>query len=381
MICLLASYVVAAVVLSGCSVHAELMQTPTLQWSLQLEGSRSLGRGNTVQVWRDHIFVTSSDASLHILDKTIGSIKAIFEGPSSPASCQSGVAIVNEEEAATEAPPAAENNNGPNEAQATEAPSMMPSVPSTKKMNPYVVYAVIIPSTDTTSTRSQVVAVNIDNATEQWSVDVPGTIVGTPVVGKSGRFIYVSHREESADVADANTQTESVAGFLSVIAVNETHASAQLTATLSPPDNRVATLGPPALRQLSTEGGSRATASVSGDFVAVAESIGDGLVTEGALYILTPSAEWESLGGLGNASYDWKVVSPDAWRFSAVAAPTFVDDSIFIGGTAAIIAGWTAQSEISSILGGQDSDLAPEWILQLRQNNENDASRKSSIDM
>jgi hypothetical protein len=372
MTCFVVYSIVAAVVLLGDFVEAELLQTPTLQWSLELGGSRTLGRGNTVQVWRDHVFVTAADASLHILDKAVGSTTAVFEGPSSPATCQSGVAIVQEEGTPSEAPPAAENNNGPNNnAQATEAPSATPSVSTITKMKPYLVYAVTIESTDTTPTSSRVVAVNIDNATERWSVSVPGTIVGTPVVGKSGRLIYVSHREVT---------TESEAGFLSVIAVNETHTSAQLTATLAPPDNRIAPLGPPALRQLSTQGGSGATASGNGDFVAVAESLGDGLVSEGALYVLVPSAEWESLGGLGDASYEWKVVSQDVWRFSAVAAPTFVDDSIFIGGTAAIIAGWTDQSDISTILGGQDADLAPEWILQLRQNNENEESRKFCIE-
>jgi hypothetical protein len=374
----------SVLVLFSTSIDAELLGAPSLKWSLELEGGRTLGKGNSVKVWNNYIFVTATDASLHILDKESGTTNAILEGPSATATCQSGVAIVQEEQNEEDVSPVVDdttNNNGPQDA--SESPSVSPTVlATTKTMDPYLVYAVTIPSTNANnSTFSRILAVNIEDATIRWSVKVPGTIVGTPVVGKSGRFIYVSHHTTNTTTIangggqdNADTTQETEAGFLSVIAIDAMHAFAELTATLAPPDNRIVPLGPPALQRLSPQGATQVT---DGDFVAIAENWDNGFAAEGSLYILAPSTDWKDFAGLGNVSYEWRVVSASAWRFSAVTAPIFVDQSVYIGGTAAIIAGWTADADIGDVLSGRNQNIDPQWILQLRQNIDDQSQRKS----
>jgi len=347
--------------------NAELLDSPAVRWTFQLEGSRTLGQGNKVQVWNDYVFVAAQDASLHILDSVLGTTKGIFEGPSIPATCESSVAIV----------------------QVTDEDS------EASRIEPYLVYAVNLqPDNEdtTTVTQSRVIAVNIEDASVRWSVDISGRIVGTPAVGRSGRFLYVSHRNVTNTTTTTTTEdgnnnannenggegSGGEMGYLSVIAIDEMHTKAIVTATLPPPDNRMAILGPPALQQISFVS---ETTSTTEDFIAIAEQPVDGTTTTnngGRLYILVPSADWTSFQGLGDASYEWRIFTEGAWRFPTVAKPTFVDNWLFIGGVESIFAGWTSQSDISTVLSGENVDVDPAWILQLRRNNNAD-ERKSVL--
>lgn len=336
------------------SVQALLLDTPTLQWNIELEGGRTLGKGNVVQVYEDSIFVTAQDGSFHILEKSTGTTRAVLEGPSSAgALCQSGVAIVQ-----------------PGGSAAVGAA--------------YAVYAVIFPETtgDTSvPTSSRILAVNVSDATIIWSVDLAGAIVGNPVVGTSGRFIYVSHNSNIPSTVSNENQNDNGIGFLSVIMVDETSKVAQVAATLSVPDGSNAPLGPPVIQKLSTpvdiatNTTSTTITTTDANFVVVAENWNNGFTRRGAIYLLSPGADWESQEGMGESSYQWTVINDDAWRFSAVAPPIFVDESVYVGGTAAVTAGWTLDSSFSTVLQGQGENVEPSWMIQLEQSDDNRAQR------
>lgn len=335
---------------------AELLESPSLRWSFSLEGGdvntvglsgRSLRQGNAVVASRggDKLFVTADDASLHILNIAGAEpITAALFQPELVANtfteCRSGVVVVER-------------------------------TTSSGTVVPYLIYAVLdIPSSsvgsdgaqavqsdNSESTNSRVIAVNMDG-TLRWSVAVEGTIVGTPVVGSNGRLIYVSHN-------DSNNK-----GFLSVILSTEQGTVAELTASLSP-EGRDAPFGPPALQQ--TPGQEEST---NGDLVAVAESWDDGFMQLGGLYMLLPSADFEDTGGRGPTSYQLAVISQSVWSLSAVMAPLFVDSSLWIGGTSAVIAGWTNNRDLANVLDRSEEDVNPEWLFALTRNPENMSQRK-----
>jgi hypothetical protein len=325
-----------------------------------LEGAgtsgRSLRQGNAVVAWRggDKIFVTAGDASLHILDVAgdAPTTSSVFE-PSTISrtftECRSSVAVVDVE---------------------TESTTVSSS-------EPYLVYAVVdtpmasspvewdgaqlVGSNNSDKISSRVMAVNMDG-TLRWSVPIDGTIVGTPVVGSNGRLLYVSHTD--------NTNK----GFLSVLLTNEDGTSAELTASLSPAD-RDAPFGPPAIQRTLEEGNNNDPSSV-GDRIVVAENWDDGYTEQGSIYLLSPSPDFEDAGGRGSESYQLLLVSRASWNFSAVMAPLFVGSSLWIGGTSSNLAGWTANRDISNVLGGNQEDVDPRWSTQLEPNARNESQRK-----
>lgn len=332
------------------SAQASFLETPSLEWSVTLPDNPTIGDNNVVQVWNNHILVTTAAGNLYMLDRRTGDSLGVFEASNNNGAviCKSGITIVSTLTTAEEA------------------------------SSDYAVYAVI----DTTAATSQVIAVNIPDATLRWSMEVSGEITGTPVVGRSedSRLIYVSHT--------TTTNENRSRGVLSVLQINDDHTQATIVANaLSSPNPNVPALGPPTLQRLSTNPESIAattTLNNGGDFVAVAENWNPNTginLDNGAIYILGPSSNTFDPTNLGPESFEWRTVSDSVWSFGALAAPLFVDNSIYMGGTAAIIAGWTDNRDISSVLvqdGNNEDDVPPRWILQLNRNNNNADLRKSS---
>lgn len=345
-------------------VNADLLDTPNLQWSFSLEGSddngsalggRSLRRGNAIIPWRggDKLFVTADDGSLHILDTSgeTPTTSSVFE-PTPVArtftECRSGVVVIGDEV----------NHK------AADAPSA------------YLVYAVIdtpwassttefngpdvVGNNNSDRITSRVIAVNLDG-TLRWSVSMDGTIVGTPVVGSDDRFVYISRTESSGK------------GFLSVILIDADGEKAELTASLAPVD-RDAPFGPPALQRRIDQG--NANPSIDGDQVVVAENWDGGYTEQGSIYTMVRSPEFEDTGGRSEVSFQLLLINRSSWTFSSVMAPLLVGNSLFIGGTSATVAGWTANRDLTSILQDNEEDIDPLWLSQLDNNRFNSSQRK-----
>jgi hypothetical protein len=179
-----------------------LLAAPNYLWSFNLDGQvkpRSLQKGNAVVASQDgvHIFATTSDGSLHIINRNNVSppITTLFE-PSTVGngsnSCHSGISVVND---------------------GTE--------------NTYLVYAVVGAS------ESRVFAVDMIGILK-WEVSVEGKIIGTPLV--SDKAIYISRNTEDS-------------GFISILLL--TDGAPELTASLEPTKGK-APLGP--LTLSSTDG-------------------------------------------------------------------------------------------------------------------------------
>eukprot|EP00980_Cylindrotheca_fusiformis_P030412 scaffold24788_cov117-Cylindrotheca_fusiformis.AAC.4 len=177
--------------------QGQLLERPEFLWRIKLDDSktRTLQKGNAVVASQDgeHIFATTADGSLHIINnKNVEPpIITVFEPPAidgAALECSSGVVIV---------------NDGVD--------------------NSYLVYAV------THGNNSTIFAVDF-NGSLKWQVVVEGQIVGTPVV--SERAVYFSR----------NTDVDK--GFLSVLLL--TNDQPELAASLSPTEGS-APLGPPSL--------------------------------------------------------------------------------------------------------------------------------------
>jgi hypothetical protein len=352
---------------SNTLCSAEYLSEPTLRWSLQLEGSgrlssRGMRKGNAVVAHNDgkRLVATMDDGSLHVV-QTTPQVKSLSVYEPTPVDnkyteCRSGPVIVYPAEG---------------QEAAQDFPGGTPSAASIAAQGKsYVVYSVVdatvasdiqfdesglaVPSENEGSTTSRVLAVNVDDGSLKWSVQVPGRVQGDVVVGTTG--IYISHNIGSV-------------GFLSVIMVNEDGSSADAVATLTFSNGRNGPFGPPALQQNAG----------SGDVVIVAESWGQGFSQDlGGLYMLTPSSTFDDANGRGNDSYELRRIS--SWSYSSIAPPLVDGDSVFLGAAGGNIAGWTGnqRNDLSGISSGRVEEIEPQWVYQMEENPRNQSQRKCS---
>jgi len=288
--------------------HAQLLPQPRFLWSINLDDtnkSHSLKKGNGVVASQDgdHIFATASNGSLHIVSRSnLSPLETIIFRPPT--------------------------------ATGTSECSSKPVLVFDGTSNAYAIYSVV------NGNESTIFGVSFDGKLK-WQVMVDGQIMGTPAV--SSNAIYVSHN------VDATT------GYLSVLLFDSEnqndHTDAPvLTATLAPTEGN-APLGPPSLDLENT----------LQDVVAVAESWDQGYASQGNLYLLVFSEEYDQFNGRGNESYRMQHVS--SWPFSASARPLVVSSSVWLGASGALIGGWQ-QKDVFKLLTGQRENINPKWTLQ-----------------
>jgi hypothetical protein len=342
---------------------SEYLAEPTLLWSLQLEGSgsissRGMRKGNAVVAHDDGIrlVATVDDGSLHVI-QTSPQVKtlSVFEPPTIDnkfTECRSGATIVY---------PFDDTSSGLDE-DLTGGTPWSASIAANGKS--YIVYAVVdttvasdlqvdesgfvfpsdTPTTGEGSTTSRVLAINMDDGSLKWSVQVPGRIQGDVMVGSRG--IYVSH-----NIGDV--------GYLSVIMGDENGDSPVVVATLTFASDRNGPFGPPALQRDSE----------LGDVVIVAESWGQGYSeNRGGLYMLSPSPDYEDSNGRGSESYQLQRIS--SWPFSSVIPPLVDGSSVFLGAAGGNLGGWNGGLSVIS------EDMEPTWVYQMERNPRNLSQRK-----
>lgn len=368
------------------SCSAEYLASPSLRWSLQLEGSggglagRGMRKGNALVAHADgqRVIATADDGSLHIV-QTAPQVKplAVFAPPQVNnnrfTECRSGPTIVypelEEEEFGTQFP----------EDSFTEVPgeeSSSTSNTSNGLQKSYAVYAVVdttVASSDIQfdesgfvvespaggngggdDTTSRVLAVNMDDGSLKWSVQVPGRIQGDVVVGTTG--MYVSHNIGGV-------------GYISVIMTNEDQSSADVVATLMSSEELNGPFTGPALQRSSDD--------EVGDIVLVAESWGRGFdESQGGLFMLSPSSDFEDALGRGNDAYELQRIS--SYSNSAFAPPLVDGDSVFLGAAGANFAAWTGneRSDLSGIASGRVDEIDPRWTYQMPASPRNESLRK-----
>ena len=339
--------------LSSVTVQAAFLPSPNVRWTYELPGAtpRRLGPGNNVVASSDgsRVFSTTSDGSLHILYTSALFASKVFEPETELGdvlTCRSGVTLV-------------ENEAGNVE---------------------YAVYAVLDEVTvadifaeasdaPLTSPSSRLLAVNVD-ATLRWSLRLPGTVVGNPILGGDGNTFYIVH-----NIASTLELTETLAedvGRVSVVVLEP--EGPIITATLpETPDN--APFAPASGRTIPGQGpGGSPT-----DVVVFGENRENGLSEDGALFMFVPSAEFNRLGGRGNAAYDLRVAS--AFPRSAVARPAISQSGaeVFLAQQESTITGWNDNRELSGVIAGTEEDLFPAWLNRPRPSLQNDILRKFSV--
>jgi hypothetical protein len=332
------------------SSNGSLLAQPAVRWTHRLTGSgdlssRGLRKGNAVVVSKSGnlIFVTADDGSLHILDpqKIKNDTSSIVFEPTPvdgrSTGCRSGVTPVDDEGGRTQ----------------------------------YLVYAVIdtpvvlgvnigndgtvnSDSNSNAKASSRLLAVDLDGKL-LWSLPVDGIIAGTPMVGRNGTSIYVSHNiaGETDDALDSRE------GYLSVLRVNEPLTSPEITASYG----RGAPFGPLSLVSvtLGDGGGGRETEGRSVDMVAVAESWDSGYRQDGSVYLLLPSTSYGELQGRGEEAYDLRLAS--SWPYSSVSRPTLgpSGQSMWMNGYASTVSGWTDNQNLADVISGFTEDTSPQW--------------------
>ncbi|KAL3919686.1 MAG: hypothetical protein SGILL_003631, partial [Bacillariaceae sp.] len=322
--------------------------------------NRGMRKGNAVVAHNDgnRLIATADDGSLHIV-QTAPRVQtlAVFEPPGVVdkfTECRSGATIVYPELVDVDSP--GESFSSIREGLDEE----------------YVVYAVVDAavtsnvqfdeagfvqpsSNEDGSATSRVMAVTM-NGRLKWSVPVPGRIQGDVVVGTAA--IYVSH-----NIRDT--------GFVSVIMTDEDQSSAEIVATLTSSDDRNGPFTGAALQQNSEV--------EVGDVILVAESWGQGYdETQGGLFMLSPTSDFEDNGGRGNDSYELQRIS--SWPSSAFAPPLVSGDSVFLGAAGANFAAWTGnqRNDLSGITSGRVDEIDPRFVYQMPTNQRNASQRKYS---
>lgn len=361
----------AAALFSGLAC-AEFLPTPTLKWSLQLEGSglrsgRGLRKGNSVVAHRDgtKIVVTAGDGSLHIIQTTnvVRTLAAYVPDSidGKTIECRSGATIV---------------EKSGQDGLLGKGESIQASI------DDFIVYAVVdnIIANDTgigdaqvtsgvnvrpSGITSRVIAVDMEG-TLLWSVEVPGKIEGSPVVGKKG--IYVTHNDNGS-------------GQLSILKMQD-GGTATIAATVGPvtePGNGIP-LGPPALQKAANG------AEVSDeDLVIVAENWDSGFsLTRGGMHMLllanddAVDAKGEEQEALLSRPGTYQLVKISSWSYSASSPPLVYGNSIFLGAAGGTIGGFTGdrRSDLSGIPAGREAQLFPRWDFQVSPNPRNASQRK-----
>ena len=332
--------------------YGEFLPSPSLRFSLQLDNTGTLSDGglrygNGIVTHKDgsKIVVTTDDGNLHIVQaatpvRTLAVYTPTVTEEEYYTICRSKPTIIYKQQ----------------QQQSQTAAS-----------SDYIVYAVIdtpitsgievgedgfvepVNKANTGSIRSRVIAVNMDG-TIKWDVQVSGIIQGDVVVGAGGAM-YVSHNINNV-------------GYLSVIMTNDNHDSASVVASLTSTDAPNGPFGPPALQQDTS----------SGDVVFVAESWGQGYVEgDGALYMLSTTSILEDTGGTGN-----QLQRISSWPYSSIVPPLVNGNSIFLGASGGVIAGWTGneRNDLSGIQSGKVDEIDPRWVYEGARNGRNESQRK-----
>lgn len=356
-------------------VHANFLPEPTPKWSFQLLDSgrlsgRGLRRGNAIVASNDgtKIVVTAIDGSLHII-QTANQVKtiAVYEPEGKVGAnieCRSGATIVYSEQ-----------QNGLYFSVESEEEK-----PISAKED-FIVYALVddvlpqnarivdpdiivdgINANRGAGTTSRVVAVNMEGALK-WSVDVPGRIEGSPLVGKNG--IYITHNHNGY-------------GALSILRIQPKDGRAAIAAMVSNRDKeqiRAIPFGPPTLRKAAYW----EDESDSEDIVIVAENWESGFSeSKGGLYMLssgsisaTKDKDKPSTTKAGSNKYE--LVQLSSWSYSAIAPPLVYGDSIFVGAAGGTIGGFTGnrKNDLSGITSGREEEISPRWFYQVSPNPRN----------
>mmetsp|Transcript_17234 Transcript_17234/g.36013 ORF Transcript_17234/g.36013 Transcript_17234/m.36013 type:complete len:1430 (-) Transcript_17234:1765-6054(-) len=430
----LALFVLALAQRATLHVRAELFSAPILKWSLQLEGSgrlsgRGLREGNAIVAHRDgtRIVATADDGSLHVI-RTTNPIKTLgvhvpVEIVGTRTVCRSGATLVDAEQLEYE-------NYGDSNSDYDNPNTNTNTNSDVSNANDFIVYAVvdttIVPdvgllqaeivqslgrnadkkgndkndnkndndaNTDSdndsstvatnanTNSRadavtSRVIAVDLNGAF-LWSVQLPGAVEGTPIVGKHG--IYVTHNDNGT-------------GHLSVLRVqgnrNDGTDAAVVVATIAPPATEpggVVPLGPPSLRTPAQhEGdyddyyGGADNYGNEHDLVIVAENWESGVSsTRGGLYMLATTtgtakgraddASLFATTAATSSSHNYELVKISSWSYSASAPPVVRGDSIYLGAAAGTIAGFTGdrKNDLSGITSEREKEISPGWTYQV----------------
>ena len=316
-------------------VHANLLASPVPKWSIQLQGSgrqsnRGLRKGNAIVAANDgnKIVATASDGSLHII-QTTNQVKSLAvympdEKDGRELECRSGANIIYKEQ-----------QDGLYYSTDDEGSKPIPATED------FVIYAVVDRGS---TTSSRIIAVTMEGKLK-WSVEVPGQIEGTPVVGKTG--IYVSHNDGGY-------------GALSIIGIQRNDGMATIAATvttLGEEQGLAIPFGPPSIQNYP-----------EGDLVMIAENWDSGFSdSRGGLYILSS----------GSDGYQLEKIS--SWSYSASAPPLIYGESIFVGAAGGAIGGFTGdrRNNLSGIMSGREQEISPRWNYILSPNPENPAQRKS----
>lgn len=307
------------------TADATFLSRPSLRWKYDLpRGSTTtssreenrITRDNAVVVSHDgsRVFITDADGFLHILRTGDLQRSSYFAPPVLAASVTAGASGVSLRETA----------NGVD----------------------FAVYAVMDVLSQTISSR--VIAVDKDG-TMRWSVSVPGRAVGTPYISGDGSRVYVVHNLVSA----IDTIFKEDYGQVSVILTKG--SSAQIVASLPRNETSLGPFGPPTFRSVTN--GADVT-----DLLLVAESNSTSLFSgsRGGLHLLVPSSSFDQLQGLGDASYDLRVVSTYPYLSGLRPAISTDGNSCYFAHQGRL-SGWDNDRDISGVVSGDTADLFPNW--------------------
>lgn len=300
--------------------QAAFLSQPSLRWSINLAGERSVRQGNAVVVSRDgsRVFVTAQDGSLHILQVRALSRSLVFE-PSNASSSSSG---------------------------STTSCSSGVALYETSQGVQFAAYAVTDTAASSGIQSSRVLAVNASSGEELWTVTVDGAVAGTPWINADGSRIYVTHNEPPSSQTTSSAYTGSTVGSISVI------GSGQLITTLQSPDN-VTSLGPftPVTGTTVSLGGTLM------DVVALAETRDPSTrvaSTVGGVYVLM---QQQSTGN----PYQLRLVSNATHTASAAPALSSLGTSLYVGQDQATVTGWDKTNDITAVLFAGRQDVPPRW--------------------
>ena len=278
------------------------MQEAENAWNLKIEGA-TVGSGNAVVASprSNLLYVSTIEGNLIIVDPSDDTVQT-FEASDLPnRSCRSGVAL---------------------------------GVSTVEAEDEYAVYAVVDASNNPVSS-SRVLAVSPD-ASEIWSVVVPGQVVGTPFVGLEGD-VYVAHNE-------AIEGQEEASGRVSVI------RNGEIIETIGVGDD----LGP-----FAPPTGKIVDNSV---LLVFGTSFENGRSNDGFLYMFVAERN----------TYEIRQASDNP--LSGVAAPVVSADgtSVYLGQASGRVSGWTGNNDLQDVLNGRQGNVRP-WSIRLNVPN-NDAT-------
>jgi hypothetical protein len=344
-------------------------QQPQLrQLQQQQQGSTTtsrIGRGNAVTVSPDgsQIFVTESNGALHMVG-------------ASATTTSSGTA---KRSSWTFAPNATQSSSASDTA-TTSTTVMSCHGGLAFYGDDLVVYAVTespVSSTgddsydaSTQLATSQILGVRVRTGTLAWSVSVGGIVVGTPWISQNHAYVV---RNTAAN------------GYVTVLEIGANGKDAAAVATIPDPAAGSASalgwLGPLAGHAVTLNGADRDVVVValasSPDATSGESSNSNGngggnnngpnnnnnnqgnTVSQGGLYAVVPSADYDSLSGQTADAYDLRIIS--SYPLLTDLPPVFDGTSVYLAHQGRL-SGWEgADQDLSSVFDGTNQDRSPSW--------------------